>query len=415
MNIISSKKSAIDFLIMLVLVMVSGLATRLFRGVESLLFLFVFSLIYLFASGSMLNKRYIAACMVWIFYILLSMLFYLGHNYFWPFYYICNFTIIYAVVKYFGVNLIEIYLEVIFFLAGLSLVIFSIQIVNPYLIIDTWREYDMSGLLYDKPFTYYSHAFFYTVHQFIDTSKGQVRNAGFAWEPGAFSCFLLIAIYFQLLADKFSIGKSVLRYCVLFLALFSTFSTTGFVGLFVILLWYMSNTSKTNRFYSYLAILVLSIPVLYFIPDQIEKIENELNVDVAHSIYMAEGNENEKSLGRFQSMYIFAADFISNPFIGVGADSSQRWIERNGLSVIPTSGLGNMLATYGLFLMIPFLYILGMSSKLYVNMHASNGGYIFFVLVVICGFSFSLLETPIFLTFIFFQYFYISDGLCGDR
>lgn len=61
------------------------------------------------------------------------------------------------------------------------------------------------------------------------------RNSGPFWEPGMFAVFLNIAYVFQLLMTRRPFDKISI---VLLLALFSTFSTTGYIAGFVILTWY---------------------------------------------------------------------------------------------------------------------------------------------------------------------------------
>lgn len=402
-----------EYLVLLFIILVSGLATKIFRGVEITLFFSFISLVYLAARGALTNRRYMVGCAVWIVYVVLSYIKYPGDNYFWPFLYICNLTIAFAIVRYYGLSLLAKYTDILYFLSVLSLVFYGVQLLALDAMLPIWVGFDMSGDIFDKPYTHYAHSFLYTIHQFKDAEKGFPRNSGFCWEPGAFACFLVIAIYFQLLNDRCRVELNMRRYLVFVVAIFSTQSTTGFVALIAVFVGYMLNVSSKVFFkYIFIAVLALS-PLLFFLPEQLDKIEAQLFDDLNEQVMSLDANENEKGIGRFQSILILATDFVDNPILGIGANRSLSWVSRMGLDVNPTSGIGNMFATYGLFLMIPFFYLLFRSSFLFAKKYNCRGQYVFGLSVLILGFSFAVLETPLFLSLIFFGYFYFNKD--SDR
>lgn len=64
---------------------------------------------------------------------------------------------------------------------------------------------------------------------------GMKRNFGMFWEPGAFQIFINFALFFELF-DK----KPRIHYIIIFtLALITTFSTTGFIALAVLFIYYL--------------------------------------------------------------------------------------------------------------------------------------------------------------------------------
>jgi hypothetical protein len=392
----------------------SGLATAFYRGPIPTLILFFMATVYLFHRRMPLSRNYIFACLYWLAYVTISSFWYFGDHYYWPLTYIFNFTIALAILAHYRLRIFGDFCACMYVLAAISLGLFAIQIVMFDYMWSVWETLDMSSKLFDKPYTSYAHFLVYTVHQFIDVTKGSPRNSGFCWEPGAFACFLLIAIYFQLAHDQFDLRRSRKRYLVFALALFSTGSTTGLVGFIVLLAWYFlsSRVAVQGR---WSVALVAVVAAVVFLPDQIDKISNQSAIDVLESVYAADQNADERGIGRFQSFYVLWNDIYENPLLGVGANKAQNWAAREGLEVNPTTGLGNMFATYGVFLMAPYLWILFKSSSKFVSVFNVPGKLIFMILVLICGFSFSVLETPVFLTFSLFSLFFKVDRGIAER
>ncbi|WP_374264528.1 hypothetical protein [Zoogloea sp.] len=390
---------------MAVLILLSGLATRLFRGVEVTLVLFAFSFAYLLRKNSVFDKRYLIACFVWFSYVVFSYIKYPGENYFWPFLYFCNLTIVFAVVRFYGEDFFRVYSSVMYYVSAYSLFLFGFQLLSVDAMYSIWSAFDMSGSLFDKPYTYYAHTLFYTIHQFRDVSKGVPRNAGFCWEPGVFSCFIVMAIYFQLVCDSYKVDRSKLRYLVFFIALLTTQSTTGLTGALVVFVGYLLNLRRESRGKYMIFALLIALPLAVVLPEQLDKIEEQLSEDLAEQVLMIDASEHEKGLGRFQSIYILAIDFLDNPILGVGANRESTWVSRMGIDANPTSGIGNMVATYGMFLMLPFLLVLAASSKAVAARAGGRAGFVLFVVMIVLGFSFSVIETPIFLSIVFWGYF----------
>ncbi len=403
-------KRILRIALMIGLLALSGLATPFFRGPEIMLIMFALSMLYITITGAFLQKEYIIACTVWFIYIGLSFFKYAGDNHFWPFLYFCNLTIACALVRYYGAHLMESFVDGVYLLGLWSLVLFTWQLASLETMLPIWTSFDQSDALYRKPYTHYAHAFGYTIHQFIDVQKGVVRNSGFCWEPGAFSCFVVVALYFQLLRDGFEFKKSRVRYLILIAALLSTQSTTGLAGGFLLLL-YAIKSKKGHLGVPGIVLIVALTPVAIGLAlPHTEKIESQVSMNLTEQLYAADDNEFERGLGRFQSAVVVYLDFLNNPILGLGANKDAAWLKTQGISANPTSGLGNMLRTFGLFLMIPFLYCLRKSSLFYSDHYQARGKYLFLALVVILGLSFSVLETPVFLALIFFSLFYKPRG-----
>lgn len=80
---------------------------------------------------------------------------------------------------------------------------------------------------------------FYNMHLcYVAINERQIRNFGIFREPGVYAIFLIVAIIFLINNKERLEKKKYLGYLVVLLVtLVSTFSTTGFLALFVVLFW----------------------------------------------------------------------------------------------------------------------------------------------------------------------------------
>jgi hypothetical protein len=115
--------------------------------------------------------------------------------------------------------------------------------------------------------------------------SGFIRNAGAFHEPGAYSVFLILAI----ISEIFMTGKLLTRANLIFFAsIVTTFSTAGFLGLFVVVAFYVYTSRRmtllTKLFISVcmIGIVVYLFMTLEFLGDKIanqmeEQTETQLN------------------------------------------------------------------------------------------------------------------------------------------
>lgn len=94
-----------------------------------------------------------------------------------------------------------------------------------------------------------------------------IRSSGIFWEPGAFQVFINLAIFFELFALE-KVNRK--RLTIYYLALLFTFSTTGYIACFWLLLGYIlfdrNNISKRNKIISIIVVSVLLVLFIVF-PD----------------------------------------------------------------------------------------------------------------------------------------------------
>lgn len=73
-----------------------------------------------------------------------------------------------------------------------------------------------------------------------------VRNSGFMWEPGAYSCILVFLLVYHFCKIDYKIDKKII---VLSLAIMSTFSTAGYMALFIVYIFFLVKNKELRRKY----------------------------------------------------------------------------------------------------------------------------------------------------------------------
>lgn len=103
--------------------------------------------------------------------------------------------------------------------------------------------------------SYYNGIVFFAMNDF---SRG--RNIGIFWEPGLFAIMIAIALFFLIFESN---KRSNFKLLVLVLALISTYSTTGYILLSLIILAYVYARKNSNKWLILLA-TVLFVGIMAF-------------------------------------------------------------------------------------------------------------------------------------------------------
>ncbi len=105
-------------------------------------------------------------------------------------------------------------------------------------------------------------------------SKNHIRNSGPFFEPGMFTVFITLALAMRMFNNK---RLLTLPTIVLFITNLTTFSTTGYVAMIVLLLGYVFG-GKLKKWQKYLAIIIMAIvlPQILSLDFMQEKIEEEI-------------------------------------------------------------------------------------------------------------------------------------------
>lgn len=228
---------------------------------------------------------------------------------------------------------------------------------------------DIGALNINNPnSSHYQGVFLWNVRE-DEIIKG--RNCGPFWEPGAFAGYICIVfvLFFKDLILLWKVYKKEVK--ILLFALFTTFSTQGYIVFFFIcLFYYISDRLNPQKLFSIAIILFVAYLIAMNIPFIGNKVQEQFVA--ASDIESKEGSQN---LSRFTTAALDIYYIIKHPFIGNTTLPEIRYEdhpyvkgEADALGGRGTgSGITDFIATYGI---IPFFIWFYYTSK---NIKSSFG------------------------------------------
>lgn len=235
---------------------------------------------------------------------------------------------------------------------------------------------------------------------------GLRRNIGFTWEPGIFSCWLLIGLYFNLIQTKFNIGIEVNKTFWLFIiALLTTFSTTGYVCLAVIIVFYLINKSSVTSKFFVIAVVISIVPLIAELSFMADKIIGLTDIDAGFSSIEYHNREGVEIIcpQRFTGIYCSYLNFINDFLFGFNKNElSYTSVNVFKAVVAPSEGVISILGQYGVFVGLFFYYWLYKSSEFLAKTYKYKGKYIFIIFFLAISISYSFWFSCI------LMYFYLS-------
>lgn len=388
---------SIRFFYFVFVVIFSGLATPFYhadpRGIVFLLGLGIL----LFADKlTTVHKSLLIALGLWFFYFIVN---YITTNHFNRFFLIetpIKIIVAWIIIKHYGDKIFEKYEKVLFVLTLFSLFFYAWHIIEFESLRNFMAATDIGGRYGQNIVVYYL--------QEKASSTVFPRNAGFTWEPGPFSGFLLLAIFINLARNNFRL-KNNFRLWVFTLALLTTQSTTGLMGLLVIVFWYAYNKYKIRYVMIWGPLVISGIIYLFTSVTFLkEKIEIERQED-----YTSYLHREGIALGRFESFRVQMIDFINYPVAGTGGSLFKvGYFEAQGIQIGRVNGLGRLIATYGSIGLFFFLFLIIKTGIIARDYFMYKGWWVFPVLILFIGFGFSIIETPMFFVFYFLSVFYYT-------
>jgi hypothetical protein len=385
----------------------SGLSTVFFRSSEGLITLWTIGFLLFWRQTIKLPKSLIYALAIWLLYFGINSLITKSFHPYFGFTYIAKIMIAYWLISYFGKHIFIRYEKMIYYLAIISLCFFIIQLINHDFLLNIFTKIDLSQDLYSRKF--YKSIIIYTINGGEDILFTN-RNSGFCWEPGPFSSYIVIAMFFNLVRNKLKFKNK--KYLIVYLiAILSTQSTTGLIALLALIIWYAWSGMKT-RFYRLFSIpIAIGISILLFtnIPFLQEKIIDESNQDLDQIIQSSSVSGDMMGPGRFASFQLGWIDFLSYPVAGIGGNMELRYAAKKGANVWSPNGFVNILSFYGSIGIILFLYLLFSSGWWYSRYFKFKGYFIFPAIILIISFGFNIIEYPIIFTFLMCSVFFSMD------
>jgi hypothetical protein len=313
----------------------------------------------------------------------------------------------YAVIKCLKSNLFRIYEYLLYYLAIVGLFMWIVQI---------GLGGDTLYSLFNKIPGMASFSFvtgtgatviFYSVQPVINAVVNLAipRNCGFAQEPGSFAVYLCLALFINLFITN-SEKNSKLRFWILVVALISTQSTTGYVIFTLIIVFYIlsKNLSKILLVFPFAIVAMIYMSTLPFMSNKIVTLLTETNT-LDQLIIRSFNAEDTFTPQRFTSFVITFRDFQDNPILGLGPDNEDSWLNKIGARISPISGIGNLLAQFGLVGFLFFIISSIRSSFFFAKHFNYTGKFLLFFIILFISISYSLVMLPVIMIFWLFRLF----------
>ena len=312
-----------------------------------------------------------------------------------------KFLYAYLSIKNIGLDFFKNIVKIGYYGAIISLTFFFFQIVN----------YDLTfkfvGFLQNSfDFLSFRNESFANNILFTVNSSAEFRNSGFMWEPKGFVNFLVISIFFQLVIGSFKLFNK--KMLIMLIALITTFSTTGFIALFSLLIFYFLNKNlKTSLIF--FPIFILFSSIIFFNSDFLyDKIVYELSLtkEYENLLYQKKDYKDDVySLGRTGSFIVDINDLKNRPFFGYGFTRENR-TQSDFVKLIRVNGLSDLLAVYGVVGFILYFYMHHIFLKKMQNQLNFKFAPIILITLIVIYTASTLTSHPLWMSFLFLSLVY---------
>lgn len=225
---------------------------------------------------------------------------------------------------------------------------------------------------------------------------GLLKSSGFAYEGGAYSIILIIALMFNFIETRTFKNKETFIFIANILA---TFSTAGYVTLSILvitsmLLFNSRNTVKLILIFVML-ILISSYTILNF---------SFLGEKIISQIQIAK-DDQYSTRGRFASAQADLIEWTRNPIFGVGKfDETRFGVFTDEVEQHRVNGVADFLAKFGAIFFIGFYYIMYKSFKKYCKFNKIKSNFLiflFFIVIILLSFAQIANQWPVYTLFLY--------------
>jgi hypothetical protein len=299
----------------------------------------------------------------------------------------------YAIIKIMRQYFINIYINTIFFLSCLSLVFWLLSIASPpfFKYIST-----LPYVLGTDPYEF-QNVLVYTVES--TTVYGIFRNAGFVYEPGIFAVLLVIGLVFNTFYNNKFIDKKNIIFSICIL---STFSTAGYLALFVYLIAYYLFIPKLKFRYFALPLIFLFSYISF---NTFDFLGSKISNQVEDSGYYKGVYTNQ---GRIGSGLVDMESILKYPIAGRGRNERTRfdWKSSNldNIKFIHrTNGVFDLIAEFGIPFSFLYLFLIYRSfNKTFIyNKAHKKYALAAFIMIMVLGFSQTFFMRPLIICLMF--------------
>jgi len=298
--------------------------------------------------------------------------------------FIIIFGIGYFLVKILGFRLPYYFVNVVYFFSIISLIFWLLSnISNGFYDFTSNIAFDLGT---DESIT--NESFIMYAYEPNRSLFDLTRNNGGFWEPGVYATWLSIALLYNVIHKSFSDKKSK----VILITLVTTFSTAGYVALFLIIIFYLNKKTISPKAqillkYTILVLVIFSVVYLDFLgPKLVERYNFESSVSLS-----------TPTAGRFLSARKSLYAISQNPVFGKGLAQERDENPDYTRLDVGNYGIMNMIQRIGIIASIFFLYYIYKYYKIYLirsHFNKSDVMYCFLVWLVLM-FSQTLFWAPV--------------------
>lgn len=276
-------------------------------------------------------------------------------------------------------------------LTVLSFLFFAVQLLAPALL---YKAFMAVNLPNNQLLAGYSNLILFTFHKDLH----DFANSGFAWEPGAFGCFLVVALVFHFFLNQFKVDKKALLFII---GVFTTFSTTACLGLLAVIFLALRYRAKIKAWV--LLFIPLCAVCIMYVPFLGNKIKFTYHQDMDDLKHLAQLDESFRRiheqipLDRFSSMVFVYRKFGTKLICGVNNRYDVFVNTKYNINV--SNGIIEALAQFGLLGMMYMAY----RYIKFCRAQLLNAEQVIYCLVVMFILSFGepILGVPLLLAFLF--------------
>ncbi len=305
-------------------------------------------------------------------------------------------TMTYVLIRAFNKKFIDAIEKITVFFCCCALIFWIVYLINPNLLISF-----ASSLHFSEPYASEGNVAYNLLVYTIDSEMALLqggsiaRNAGLAWEPGAFASILFLGIFSNILKNGFTLKSN--KNLILFLVtLFTTQSTTG-VGILLVCSVFLAFAN--GRKAMTIILLCLAIVLYTVLPFMQEKILGEYAI-VQEQVRNVDKVYSHAAYGRMSSFVLSWQEFLRHPLLGIGGYAGGTYLMLKGIdNVALISGIGHLLSMYGIIMSIVFFRLLYKSGKYFSYAYGTRNGYMIIIIMLGIMVSYNLWMNPLFMCF----------------
>jgi hypothetical protein len=332
-----------------------------------------------------------------------------------------NILIAYMLIKIYDVRMFRMYEKIVVALSALAIVGWVLQTLIPGPFTAFMNATSIHGFTEGQ--TIVANNILFSLSDYSrDINAGHIipRNSGFSWEPGRYSSMVIFALFFNIARTKFVIKRNSSFY-ILFLALLTAQSTTGYSAFIFIIFMIVMNKPLNLRIISIFLILIPIISGAIFLPFMGQKVSNlwsqedslmrfQESIDYSESI----GEEIVIVPQRFDSIKLNFINIYNDPILGYGIEPENSFVKTAISPMLsPTGGVIQIFSEFGFIMGVLVYYLLYKSSIWFANYYQYKGKLHFIILFSMLSISYSFWFVPLYMSLWMFPLF--NSNIISDN